>query len=91
MPKMTKCAVCKEKGGRFRLRADGKWIHVGRCGAVAAPRDGMHSNWPLTTGHLGGPNLPPMVIENLSQLRQAEKQYGCSSEAYNYDRSNRSE
>jgi hypothetical protein len=91
MPKMTKCAVCGEKGGRFRLRADGKWEHVGRCGVIAAPRDGMHAHWPIKTTHLGGPNLPPMVIENLPQLRQAEKLYGCSSEAFNYDRSNRSE
>jgi hypothetical protein len=91
MPTMTKCAVCGEKGGRLRLRGDGKWEHVGRCAAVAAPRNGMHANWPIVTEHLGGPNLGPVVIENLRQLRAVEKQYGCSSEAYNYDRSNRSE
>jgi len=91
MPKMTKCAACGEKGGRFRLRGDGKWIHVGRCAAVAPARNGTHANWPIVTEHLGGPNLGPVVIENLAQLRHAEKTFGCSSEAYNYDRSNRSE
>jgi len=91
MPKMTKCADCGEKGGRFRMRADGTWVHVGRCTPIAASRNGTHANWPIVTSHLGGPNLQPVVIENLAQLRQAEKNYGCSSEAYNMDRSNRSE
>jgi hypothetical protein len=88
---MTRCAVCKEKGGRFRLRLDGKWVHVGRCVPVGESRVGTHANWPLTTTHLGGPNLGPMTFENLPQLRAAEKAFGVSSEAYNYDRSNRSE
>jgi hypothetical protein len=91
MPKMTKCAVCKESGGRFRLRGDGKWEHVGRCARVATPRVGTHSNWPLTTEHLGGPNLGPITFSNLRELRHAENAFGCASEAYNYDRSNRSE
>jgi hypothetical protein len=92
MPKMTKCAICKQTGGRFRFRSGiGDYVHVGRCVPEAKPLNGTHANWPIVTEHLGGPNLGPVVIENLQQLRAAEKQYGCSSEAYNMDRSNRSE
>jgi len=90
MPKMTKCAICGERGGRFVLRGE-RWVHAGRCMPEAKPQNGTHANWPIVTSHLGGPNLGPVVIENLAQLRQAEKQYGCSSEAYNMDRSNRQE
>lgn len=92
MSKMTKCAKCGETGGRFRFRSGmGDWVHAGRCVPEIRPMHGTHANWPLITGHLGDPNLGPVRIENLPQLRAAEKLYGCSSDAYNMDRGSRSE
>jgi hypothetical protein len=92
MKAMTKCAICKKTGGRFRFRpGKGDWVHVGSCVAVSTPRDGTHKNWPLVTTHLAGPNDGPMVIQNLQQLRRLENTYGASSEAYSMDRGNREE
>lgn len=87
-----KCDNCGREGGKFRFNpGKGAWYCVPSCAGVATPRDGTHKNWPLTTGHLMGPNHAPMVIENLGQLRRVENQCGVSSEVYNMDRSNRQE
>lgn len=87
----TKCARCGERGGKFRFVGNGKWVHIGRCSPAQKSRDGMHKNWPLVTSNILGSSHPPMVIENLAQLRRVENQMGVSSDAYNMDRSNRSE
>ena len=89
MRKPTKCALCKQTGGRFRFR-DGKgdWVHV-KCSGSQVSRDGTHKNWPLTTSHILGPNHAPMTFDNLRQLRSAERNFGIMSEAYNMDSSNR--
>ena len=85
---MTKCAICKEVGGRFRFRPEtGDWVHVGRC-VAEKPRHGMHSNWPLVTSHISGPNDGPMVIQNLQHLRRVEKEHSVSSAAYSLDANN---
>lgn len=84
----TVCIACGETGGKFRFLATGDWVHIGRCAPAGTPRHGTHANWPLTTTHISG---EPMVLENLGQLRAAERSYGVSSEVYNMDAGNRNE
>ena len=87
--KMTKCAICKQAGGRFRFRAgSGDYVHVGRCGAIDKPRDGTHKNWPIVTNNVGDPNDGPVTINSLHHLRQVEREYGVQSDCYNNDSSN---
>lgn len=89
MKKMTRCGICKQTGGRLRFRpGQGDWVHVGRCTAADTPRDGTHKNWPIVTTQVAGPNDGPMVIHNLRQLRQVERDHGVANEAYNNNQSN---
>ena len=92
MKKKTRCANCGTTvamTGRFRFRAaHGDYVCVGGCQPAEKSRDGLHKNWPLVTREILGPNHEPMVINNLRQLRQVEKEHGISSGAYSYDSSN---
>jgi hypothetical protein len=81
---MTRCAACKQRGGKFRLVGT-KWVHVG-CAKAVQPRDGTHKNWPLVTTAITGEE---MVIQSLPHMRRVEREYGVSSDVYNNDSSNR--
>lgn len=86
--KKTRCVLCGETGGRFRFSPQG-WFHIGRCAVRASDKVAPASVWPLVTTHLDHPGViaeqGPLVINNLRELRQYEKQAGVSSEVWNSD------
>ena len=86
---MIRCSICGESGGRFVLRGK-KWLHKRNCAPVAKRRDTAFSTFPFTTSNIRDVNEGPVTVESMRHLRQLEKEYGVSSDAYNNDQSNRS-
>ena len=75
----------EHRGGSFTYSMERKMLLCEDCISAPAVPMGCEDRWNFTTTHFNGQRIE---VKGINHLRQLEKQFGVSSHAANYDKSN---